>query len=123
MSKLALLNEENLFQTEIKEEQEEQLPIAHFQETEAELCDHILHTAEGDETDGAIDFIKEIVENIKLEIDLLVQNDNKKIFLNTLSKIITILLSVKVDTPEKIIKVVKLIVSTALKNGQSKISS
>ena len=38
---------------------------------EAELCDHILHTAEGDKTDGAIDFIKEIVENIKLEIELL----------------------------------------------------
>ena len=71
MSKLALLNEENLFETEIKEEQEAQLPIALFQEIEAELCDHILHTAEGDETDGAIDFIKEIAENIKLEIELL----------------------------------------------------
>ena len=71
MSKLALLNEENLFETEIKKEQEAQLPIAVFQEIEAELCDHILHTAEGDETDGAIDFIKEIVENIKLEIELL----------------------------------------------------
>ena len=71
MSKLALLNEENLFETEIKEEQKAQLPIALFQEIEAELCDHILHTAEGDETDGAIDFIKEIVENIKLEIELL----------------------------------------------------
>ena len=115
MSKLALLNEENLFETEIKEEQEEQLPIAIFEEIEAELCDHILHTAEGDETDGAIDFIKKTVENIKLEIDLLVQNDNKKTFLNTLSKMIIILLSVKVDTPEKIIKVVKLIVTTTLK--------
>ena len=71
MSKLKLLNEENLFETEIKEEQEAQLPIALFQEIEAELCDHILHTAEGDETDGAIDFIKEIAENIKLEIELL----------------------------------------------------
>ena len=80
MSKLALLNEENLFETEIKEEQEEQLPIAIFQEIEAELCDHILHTAEGDETDGAIDFIKQILENIKLEIDSLVQNNNKNIF-------------------------------------------
>ena len=37
MSKLALLNEENLFETEIKEEQEAQLPIALFQEIEAEL--------------------------------------------------------------------------------------
>ena len=65
MSKLALLNEEDLFEMEIKE-QEEQLPITLFQEIEAELCDHILNTAEGDKTDGAIDFIKEIVENIKL---------------------------------------------------------
>ena len=63
---------------EIKDE--EQLPIELFQEIETELCDHILHTAEGDETDGAIDFIKQILENIKLEIDSLVQNNNKNIF-------------------------------------------
>ena len=79
MSRLALLDQENLFESEeIKEE--EQLPIELFQEIEAELCDHILHTAEGDETDGAIDFIKQILENIKLEIDSLVQNNNKNIF-------------------------------------------
>ena len=122
MSKLVLLNEENLFEAEIKE-QEEPLPITLFQEIEAELCDHILHTAEGDETDGAIDFIKKIVENIKLEIESLGESNNQKTFLNTLSKIITILLSVKVDTPEKIIKVVKLIVKIALKNGQNKTTS
>ena len=82
LSKLALLNEENLYEEfkleEIKDE--EQLPIELFQEIETELCDHILHTAEGDETDGAIDFIKQILENIKLEIDSLVQNNNKNIF-------------------------------------------
>ena len=80
MSKLALLNEEDLFETKIKGEKEEQLTIVLFQEIEAELCDHILHSVEGDEIDGAIDFIKEIVVNIKLEIDSLVQNDNKKHF-------------------------------------------
>ena len=113
MSKLALLNEENLFETEIKEQ--EQLPISLFEEIEAELCDHILHSGERDETDGAVDFIKNIVENIKSEIDLLVEDNNQKTFLNTLSKIITILLSAKVDSADKIIKVVKLIVSTVLK--------
>ena len=41
MSKLALLNEEDLFETEIKEEQ---LHFALFQEIEAEICDQILHT-------------------------------------------------------------------------------
>ena len=114
MSKLALLNEENLFEAEIKEQEENMI---------AKICDHILHTAEGDETDGAIDFIKEIVENIKLETKSLVENNNQKTFLNTLGKIITILLSVKVDTPEKIIKVFKLIVKAALKKGQNKTSS
>ena len=74
-----------------------------------------MYTAEGDETDGAIEFIREIVENVELEIDSLVQNNHEKTFLDTLSKIITILLSVKVGTPEKIIRVVKLIVSTAVK--------
>ena len=113
---MVLLNEENLFEFESEEiKEEEQLPVEIFQEIEAELCNHILHTAEGDETEGTIDFIKEIVENIKLEVDSLVQNNNKKTFLNTLSKIITILLSVEVETPEKIIKVVKFIVSTAIK--------
>ena len=44
MSKLALFNEEDLFETEIKEEQ---LPIALFQEIEAEICDQILHSLGG----------------------------------------------------------------------------
>ena len=115
MSKLALLNEQDLFETEIKEQQEP-LPISLFQKIEAELSDHILHSGEeGDEIDGAIDFIKNIVENIKSEIELLVEDSNERKFLNTLSKIITILLSVKVDSANKILKVVKLIVSTVLK--------
>ena len=104
MSKVALLDEENLFELETAEE-EEQLTIELFQEIEAEVCDHALHTAEGDETDGAIEFIREIVENVKLGIDSLVQTNHEKTFLDTLSKIITILLSAKVDKPEKIIRV------------------
>ena len=115
MAKLALLNKQDLFETEIKEQQEP-LPISLFQEIEAELSDHILQSGEeGDEIDGAIDFIKNIVENIKSEIELLVEDSNERKFLNTLSKIITILLSVKVDSADKILKVVKLIVSTVLK--------
>ena len=45
MSKLALLNEQDLFETEIKEQQEP-LPISLFQEIEAELSDPILHSGE-----------------------------------------------------------------------------
>ena len=43
MSKVALLDEENLFELETAEE-EEQLTIELFQEIEAEVCDHALHT-------------------------------------------------------------------------------
>ena len=70
---------------------------------------------QGDETDGALDFIKNIVDNVRSEFDGLIEDGNRKKFLNVLTKIFSILLSVKVDSAEKIIKIVKLSISTALK--------
>ena len=45
----------------------------------------------------------------------MVDDGNQKKFLNTLTKVFTILLSVKADNADKIIKIVKLTVSTVLK--------
>ena len=56
------------------------------------------------------------MENIRSEIDNHIENADQKIFLNIVTKSFTILLSVKVDNSKKIIKIVKLIVSRALKN-------
>ena len=67
---------------------------------------------EGDETDGPLDFIQNIVDNVKLESEKLIEDGHKKKFFKMLSKILTILLSVKADSSEKIIKIVKLTIST-----------
>ena len=83
------------------------------------MCDsRILHDSspeEDDETDSAIEFIKNIVDKVKEEFEALVEDGNQKKFLNTLTKVFTILLSVKADNVDKIIKIVKLTVSTVLK--------
>ena len=82
------------------------------------MCDRLLHSSspkEDDETDGAIEFIKNIVDKVKEEFEGLIGDENQKKNLNTLTKIFTILLSVKSDNAEKIIKTVKLTVSTVLK--------
>ena len=118
MPKPTQLNEENLFELKFTEDktEKEKLPISLFKEIEAELCDFVFHgSSPEDGTDGAIDTIRSIVDNIRSEIENLIENTDQKIFLGILTKIFTILLSVKVGNSEKIIKIVKLIVSTVLK--------
>ena len=81
------------------------------------MCDRLLHSSspEEDETNGAIEFIKNIVDKVKEEFEGLIEDRNQKEILNTLTKVFTILLSVKADNAEKIFKIVKLTVSTVLK--------
>ena len=119
MSKMATENE-NLFEKEIYtfgENNNEKLPISLFQEIEADLCDRLLHSneSENDQTDGPLEFIENIVENVKSEFDSFIEREDKKIFLKILTKIFAILLSVKADSTEKIIKIVKFSISTVLK--------
>ena len=101
----------------------ENLPIYLFQEIEADLCDNLLHSSspKNDQTDGAIDFIQGIVDKVKEEFEGLVQDEDRKTFLKILSKIFTILLNVKADNTEKIIKIVRFALSTVLKiwSGQN----
>ena len=52
---------------------------------------------------------------MKEEFEAVVEDGNQKNFLNTLTKVFTILLSIKADNADKIIEFVKLIVSTVLK--------
>ena len=91
------------FEEEIEHAKKEKLSAFLFQELEAELFDKILHTDEDlDQTDGVIDLTRHIVEKIKEELEKYPQNDpEKKAILRTLTKIFTILLSVKAETPKK----------------------
>ena len=120
MTTLAGVCPEDLFELEILNNNEiEQVLISLLHEIEADLCDKLLHTdgdnLENDQTDGAIEFIQNIVENVKSEFEGLLEDENKKNFLRIISKIFTILLSIKADSSETIIKIVKLSISTVLK--------
>ena len=83
---MAVENTDNLFELELdifNNNEKEQLPISLFQEIEADLCDSSMHSssAEDDQTDRPLDFIKNIVDNIRAEFEQFVENGEKKTIL------------------------------------------
>ena len=106
MSKLAKLNEENLFEMDFSEIKTENsgLPTYLFEVIESELTNLI-----------AFKVIKNIVDNVRSEIENFVENEDSKKFLHVLTKIFTLLLNVKVDNSDKIIKILKLAISSILR--------
>ena len=127
-SKMATENQyvNNLFQEiEMPNENEtfnennnKKLPVALFQEIETELLDVLLEkdgSESHDETDGPIQFIQNIAETVKRDFDGLVEDGERKTFLNILTKIFATRLSVKADNIEKIVRLIKLFISTVIK--------
>ena len=81
MSKLVKLNEQNLFEMDFSEVKTEnsKLPTYLFEEIESELTNLIIdESSPEEETDGAIELIENIVDNIRSEIDIFNENDNLK---------------------------------------------
>ena len=116
------IENENMFEIELEqnENKNEKLPTELFQELETELLDSLLHKENNndlsdDETDGPIDFIRQIVDNVREEFDGVVEEGDRKTFLHLLTKILAVVLSVKADSIEKIISLVKLSVSKVVK--------
>ena len=68
-----------------------------------------------EETDGAFDVIRNILEKVKIDFEKLAVNGDLNKFLHTISKIFTLLLNIKVDTSNKILKIVKLTNALILK--------
>ena len=93
----------------------EKLPIELFQEVEVELLDSLVNTDSDDETDGPINFIKQVVESVKEEFDTVIEEEDKKTFIHLLTKILATLLSIKTDSIENIIKLIKLTISTIIR--------
>ena len=119
MSKLANVDPENLIEIETEEFETEnsKLPIYLFEELESELTNIIIVEGSQEETDGAFDVIRNILDKVKIDFEKLNLNGDLNKFLHTISKIFTLLLNIKVDTSDKILKIVK------LANGQNKTSS
>ena len=97
------------------ENNSEKLPIEIFQEIESELR-YVLDDSEwDDETDGPIQFIQNIVETVKKDFDGVLEDGERKTFLHILTRIFATFLSVKADNIEKIVKLIKLSISTVIK--------
>ena len=116
------IENENMFEIELEqnENKNEKLPTELFQELETELLDSLLHKENSNdlsdnETDGPIDFIRQIVDNVREEFDGVVEKGDRKTFLHLLTKILATVLSVKAGSIEKIISLVKLTVSKVVK--------
>ena len=56
----------------------EKLPIELYRKIEVELIDSLVNTDSDDETDGPINFIKQIVESIREEFDTVIEEEDKK---------------------------------------------
>ena len=100
------------------ENDNEKLPVALFHLIDAELRDVLLHnegSESDDETDGPIQFIQNIVENVKRDFEGVVDGE-RKTFLGVLTKIFATLLSVKADKIEKIINLIKISLSAVIKS-------
>ena len=112
-----LFKDEGFFEIEMNENNNniEKLPIELFREIEVKLLDSLVNTDSDDETDDPINFIKQVVESVREEFDSVVEEEDKKTFIHLLSKILATLLSIKADSIENIIKLVKLTVSTIIR--------
>ena len=116
MSKLEHIDPHDLIKIEF-DKQKEQLPTYLFEEVEEELTKILILDAGNseEETDGAFELIRNIVDKIRHDIEKAGLSGDLKKFLHTLTKIFTLLLNIKVDTGDKIIKIVKLLNSLIAK--------
>ena len=114
MSKLAHIDPEDLIESE-SEGTDEQLPTYLFEDVEEELTKIQLSDTDLEETDGAFDVIRSIVGQVQHKISKRGASGNLKNFLNTLTKVFTLLLNIKVDTGDKIVKIVNLLNSLIAK--------
>ena len=66
-----------------------------------------LEINEADSIDGIFDFLKDLSDSVQEEFEeLIAGNSNKKHFVRELSRIFVLLLNTKVDTPEKIKRII-----------------
>ena len=94
-----------------------------FEEIRREVEEYLLDGSDDtDSTDGILDFIAELSDKIQKKFDEFTNGDSdKKCFLKTLTRIFALLLYTKVDTPKKILKILRIALETTVKiwSGQN----
>ena len=91
-----------------------------FKENKKEVEEYLLEESDdADLTDRIFDFLSALSDKIQKEFDeLLDGNIDKKRFLGALTQIFTLLLNTKIDTVEKIKRILKIVVETTIKLWQ-----
>ena len=81
-------------------------------EIESFLCKE---SNDNDATDGVFDFWRDLSDSVQAEFNELLAGDNdKKRFVRALSRIFALLLNTRVDTAQKIKRIIKIAVETTL---------
>ena len=88
-----------------------------FQEIERQLSEYLLEEkGEGDSTDGAFSFIENLTNKLQAEFDETIGEDgDRRHFIKSLTRIFAILLNTKVNSVDKIKKIIKIAVNTVIK--------
>ena len=74
---------------------------------------------DSDSTDSIFDFLNQISDSVQEKLDKCFSRDSdEKRFVRALSKIFTLLLNTKVDTAEKLKRIIKITIETTLKTWQ-----
>ena len=88
-----------------------------FQKTERQLSEYFLEEkGEGDSTDWVFSFIENLKNKLQAEFDKTIGEDGaRRHFIKSLTRIFAILLNTKVDSVDKIKKIIKIAVNTVIK--------
>ena len=90
-----------------------------FEVIHKEIGEYLTREIDNDSTDGVFDFLKNLTNRLQEDFDELIGDDNdKKRFVKALTRIFALLLNTKVDTTDKIKRILKIAIETTLKIWQ-----
>ena len=85
-------------------------------EINKELEEYMLEKSiETHSTDGVFDFLETLINQVQDNFDKLIEDTNKKRFIKALMRIFALLLDTKVDTANKIKRIIKIAIEMTLK--------
>ena len=87
-----------------------------FEEIHKEIREYLTEEIDTDSTDGVFDLLENLTNRLQEDFDELIGEDtDKKRFVKALKQILALLLNTKVDTADKIKRILKIAVETTLK--------
>ena len=90
-----------------------------FEEIHKEIREYLTEETDTDSKDGVFDLLENLTNRLHEDFDELIgQDTDKKRFVKALTQIFALLLNTKVDTTDKIKRILKIAIETTLKIWQ-----